>query len=226
MHVTRCAIHVIRYCKIMALITEHRDRQKNRLTGYDYAQDGLYFVTICVKNRVECFGDVQDDRMILNKNGYIVHRQWLWLSKQYQYIKLDAFIVMPNHFHGVIIIDQRRDRSRPVPTDADPPVVPTRPVPTDTDPPVVPTRPVPTDAARRVKSLSELIGAFKTTSSKKIHQNGLLNFAWQRSFYDNIIRDEQALHNIREYIKQNPANWSRDRNNPLNFIGRDARPRR
>src|SRR3972149_140237 len=198
MHVTRCAIHVIRYCKIMALITEHRDRQKNRLTGYDYAQDGLYFVTICVKNRVECFGDVQDDRMLLNKKGYIVHRQWLWLSKQYQYIKLDAFIVMPNHFHGVIIIDQRRDRSRPVPT----------------------------DAARRVKSLSELIGAFKTTSSKKIHQNGLLNFAWQRSFYDNIIRDEQALHNIREYIKQNPANWSRDRNNPLNFIGRDDRPRR
>ena len=195
-----------------------RERKLNRLPYYDYAQDGLYFVTICVKNRVECFGDVQDDRMILNKNGYIVHRQWLWLSKQYQYIKLDAFIVMPNHFHGVIIIDQRRDRSRPVPTDADPPVVPTRPVPTDADPSVVPTRPVPTDAARRVKSLSELIGAFKTTSSKKIHQNGLLNFAWQRSFYDNIIRDEQTLHNIREYIFNNPLKWETDRNNPANNI--------
>ncbi|HCC23861.1 TPA: hypothetical protein DF272_06835, partial [Candidatus Falkowbacteria bacterium] len=69
----------------------------------------------------------------------------------------------------------------------------------------------------KIKSLSELVGAFKTTSSKSIHQMGLENFRWHRSFYDHIIRDEESLGNIRQYIRNNPIKWALDRNNQDNF---------
>ncbi|MFC1612958.1 transposase, partial [Patescibacteria group bacterium] len=166
------------------------ERKRNRLQNYDYSQDGWCFVTICSQNREEFFGKIENDQMILNEYGKIVKNQWLWLGNQYNYVKLDEYIVMPNHFHGILVI-YRRDRSRPVPT----------------------------SESGKIKSLSELIGAFKTTSSKIIHKNGFGNFAWQRSFYDHIIRDEKSLNNIREYIKNNPMKWAigKDRNHLQNM---------
>ncbi|MDD4611147.1 MAG: hypothetical protein PHU73_04330 [Patescibacteria group bacterium] len=209
----------------------HRNRKLNRLKEYDYSQDGWYFITICVKNRIECFGEIKNGEMKLNECGEIVNQQWLWLEKQYYYVRLDEYVVMPNHCHGILIIDHsRRDRSRPVPT-------------TDLSPDNLHpdrSRPVPTtdlsandfQPNNKIKSLSELIGAFKTTSSKIIHQNGKEDFAWQRSFYDHIIRNENLLNRIREYIRNNPlkclpaiglsasADWQAgalDRNNAENL---------
>ena len=69
----------------------------------------------------------------------------------------------------------------------------------------------------KIKPLSQLIGAFKTTSSKLIHISGLNYFQWQKSFYDHIIKEENELQNIREYIKNNPLKWELDRNNPKNI---------
>jgi len=167
-----------------------RKRKINRLQNYDYSQNGYYFVTICEKNRKEFFGEITNDEMILNECGRIIDGQWLWLKDQYDYVKLDEYIVMPNHIHGILIIENKnvngRDRSRPVPT-------------------------------KKIKSLSELMGAFKTTSSKLIHQTGLKNFIWQRSFYDHIIRNNQSLNNIRAYVKNNPIKWAMDRNNQENL---------
>ena len=189
------------------------NRKLNRLKDYDYSQEGYYFVTTCTKNHEHFFGKIENDKIILNKYGEIVERQWLWLENQYNYINLDVYIIMPNHFHGILIISHSRDRSRPVPTMGKP--VPTmgKPVPTTMGKPV-PTmgKPVPAMGkpvpAKKIKTLSELIGAFKTTSSKLIHQNGLINFAWQRSFYDHIILDPKSLFNIRKYIKNNPPKWA------------------
>jgi len=71
---------------------------------------------------------------------------------------------------------------------------------------------------QKIKPLSELIGAFKTTSSKLIHQNGLSEFQWQRNYYDRIIRNEKELEKIRKYIFENPLKWELDRNNPENLF--------
>ena len=163
----------------------NQKRKPNRLQNYDYSQAGYYFVTICTQNRVNYFGKIERQLMHLNEIGEIVKNQWVWLSTQYDYVELDTYIVMPNHLHGILIIRSCRDRSRPVST-----------------------------GTKKIKSLSELIGAFKTTSSKQIHKYGLSRFKWQRSFYDHIIRNEKSLDNIRAYIQNNPLNWELDKNNP------------
>ncbi|HEX2975879.1 MAG TPA: transposase [Bacteroidales bacterium] len=177
------------------------ERKPTRLHNYDYSSDNLYYVTSCVHKRECCFGEIitcNDERgisrkMILNEYGEIAQKQWYWLSKQYAFLILHEFVVMPNHIHGIIQIRKgmaqpRRDRSRPVPT----------------------------KDVMKIKSLSELMGAYKTTVSKQIH---LLEsrrdrsrpvptpFSWQRSFYEHIIRDEDDFERISKYILDNPSNW-------------------
>lgn len=178
------------------MITEPKTTRKlNRLKGFNYSQSGYYFITVCTQNRLECFGNIDDGVNILNEFGNIVNNQWLWLSEQYSYIKLDEFIIMPNHVHGIVLIendDHGRDNPRIVPT-------------TTTN-----------IYHRRHNLLSKTINAFKTTSSKMLHQNGLNEFKWQRSFYDHIIRNEKSLIHIREYIINNPLNWDLDSENQRN----------
>ncbi|MFH1288638.1 MAG: transposase, partial [bacterium] len=81
-----------------------KNRKKNRLLGYDYRQYGYYFVTICSNNRIKWFGNIENNHMVLNLSGQIVRQQLQWLEKRYSYIKLDEYIIMPNHIHGIIII--------------------------------------------------------------------------------------------------------------------------
>lgn len=169
-----------------------RHRKSNRLKEYNYSQAGCYFITICTKDREELFGEVINGGMILNQLGKIVEKQLLWLANQYIYIELDSFVVMPNHVHAIIMIC---DIST-VGTGRD------LSLPPDT----------------KIKSLSELIGAFKTTSSKVIHLNGHEHFLWQRSFYDHIIYHEIELIKIRDYIINNPSKWELDRNNQENLL--------
>ncbi|MFH2108589.1 MAG: transposase [Chrysiogenia bacterium] len=162
-------------------------RKYMRLHGWDYSSPGCYFITICVKNK-ECFlADIVYGKIVPNEYGEMVESRWLWLSNQYPYVKLDAFIVMPNHVHGLLRIIPNsvvtgRDLSLPMPG--------------------------------KTKSLFDIIGAFKTTSSKDIHLAGFPNFFWQRSFYEKIIRSETETNKIRQYINDNPANWDKDDENP------------
>lgn len=160
------------------------------MKGYDYSKDNLYFVTICVQDRVCCFGEVVESRdlleakipsglknsMQLNRSGDIAKKRLEWLEQQYQYVVLHAFIVMPNHVHAIIEIDRLRVTGEPV----------------------------------KIKSLSELVGAFKTTSSKLIHIAGLKSFKWQRSFHDHIIKTDRAFKNISNYIETNAERWHKD----------------
>ncbi len=159
------------------------NRKLNRLKEYDYSTGGYYFVTICALGKEHHFGRVENEKMIKNNYGNIVEKQWLWLHQSYQYVELDYYVVMPNHFHGIIIIDTSLKTSNV-----------------------------------KTKSLSELIGAFKTTSSKSIHQADLKVFHWQKSFYDRIIRNEIELLKIRRYIENNPLKWEIEKNNPSNLL--------
>ncbi|MFA5388897.1 MAG: transposase [Candidatus Omnitrophota bacterium] len=169
-------------------------RKCNRIPKYDYSRNGYYFVTICTKHRQEWFGNIQNDIMELNEYGQIVRKQWVWLLEQYNYVKLDKFTIMPNHMHGILIIS---GDARDVGTGRD-------------------------LSLQKTKSLSGLIGAFKTTSSKLIHMAGLKGFHWQRSFYDRVIRNEKELTQICEYIINNPKQWDMDINNKhenINIVG-------
>ena len=170
-----------------------RERKRNRLLGYDYSQDNLYFVTSCVQDRICCFGEIQDGKMTLNQYGQIAQEQWEWLGNQYSYLILHAFVVMPDHIHGIIEINRDIAGSGRGIIDI-----------------AGSGRDLTLQYPSKIKSLSELMGAYKTTTSKQIHLNGLKSFAWQRSFHDHIIRNEQAFEKISNYIENNPLKWKDD----------------
>ncbi|RMH77920.1 MAG: transposase [Cyanobacteria bacterium J007] len=154
-------------------------RSSLRLKGYDYTQPGAYFVTLCTKNRECLFGEVVGKVVELNEYGRIAAEMWQWLARQYLYVELDAWVVMPNHLHGILII-------------------------TDTC----------SESDR--KPLGDLVGAFKTVSGRKINQlRDTPGYpVWQRDFYDRINRNDKSLHNIRQYIANNPLQWDEDLENP------------
>jgi putative transposase len=165
-----------------------KNRRSLRLSEYDYSQSGAYFITICVRNRRPLLGTIMNNQMQLNSCGKIAETSWQWLSQAYDYVELDDWIVMPNHFHGIILISPDcRGGSRTAPT-----------------------------GDYKIKPLGRLIGAFKTTSTKQInsiHATGAASF-WQRNFYEHVIRDDHALNRIREYVTTNPLRWNLDRENP------------
>ncbi|MEO6868307.1 MAG: hypothetical protein ABI168_01605 [Ginsengibacter sp.] len=172
-------------------------RKPNRLKGYDYSQDDLYFITTCVKDMVCCFGDIVgtgrdlsgEPQMILNEYGRIAEHKWVWIGEQYPYINLNDFIVMPNHIHGIIEIDSvgtGRDLS----------------IEKSDDDQLV---------NQKIKSISEIIGAYKMKVSKDIHLLGYPEFTWQRSFHDHIIRDQDDYERISHYIINNVNTWDNDR---------------
>src|SRR3989339_1051760 len=187
-----------------------RYRKFTRLKNYDYSTNGYYFVTICVNDRRDLFGDIKDGKMVLNDVGKIINDAWQWLGKQYEYVELDQFIIMPNHLHVIICINSRGG-SRTAPT--------RRTAPTDDS------RTAPTT---KRKPLGRLIGAFKTVSTKQINimrQTAGKQF-WQRNYYEHIIRDENALYSIREYILENPLKERIDWNNIYRRGGSRTAPTR
>ena len=172
----------------------HR-RRSIRLKGYDYTTAGAYFVTLVTKDRVCWFGDVVNGEMIWNKYGKICADAWLWLARQYDYVELIEWVIMPNHLHGIIVIIDGVDAtgrggSRTAPTTI-------------------------TMGTKR-KPLGRLIGAFKTVSTKRINEMRRTpgEPIWQRNYYEHIIRNKNELNRIRQYIMENPLRWELDRENP------------
>ena len=197
-----------------------KQRKANRLKGYDYSQDNLYFVTSCVQDMICCFGDIvvgtgrdlslkESPQMILNEYGKIADQQWLWLGEQYPYINLHEFIVMPNHIHGIIeIVGTGRELSNDRDKNRTGHELSEQNLSNDRN-----KNRTGHDLSLqgKIKSLSELMGAYKMTVSKQIHLLGYDEFKWQRSFYDNIIRDEKSYERISNYIINNPNSWDQDK---------------
>ena len=229
-----------------------KKRKANRLKGYDYSKNNLYFVTCCVKNMECCLGDVvyvgtgrdlsvhdedgdkrtgrdlsvrdlsvhdlsvqnpeihpseihpseihpseihpsensslefqnpeinsidTDYNVALNEYGLIVDEKINWLIKQYEYVDIHNYVIMPNHFHFILEIDSLKVKDKEV----------------------------------KIKTLSSLMGALKTTSSNEIHNSGFEDFAWHRSFHDHIIRNENSYQYISNYIDLNPQKWFQDK---------------
>lgn len=174
---------------------KHR-RRSIRLKGFDYSQTGAYFVTVCTKNRECIFGHVIDGVMQLNGYGHAVKECWEQIPKHCTNATLDFFIIMPNHLHGIIgIVGNGRGMACHAPTNRHF------------------GKPVP-------KSLSTIIGSFKSAVTKRINQfqNASSLSIWQRNYHEHIIRNQDELHRIREYIVNNPFQWQFDRENPVRTI--------
>ena len=177
-----------------------RERKLNRKRNYDYSSDWYYFVTICTKNNIDFFWDIEDGKMILNNLWLIVYNEWNRLSKDFNNCFLDEYIIMPNHIHWIIIIDNwnsgsLRNGLGPFRTDVE----------------FIKNGVGNGARSFRRKWLSDFIRSFKSFSSRKInHFVGKKIFAWHKSFHDSIIRDEKSLYFIRKYIKENPLKYSFD----------------
>ncbi len=169
-------------------------RRSIRLKGYDYSQAGAYFITICTHNRECLFGQIVNSEMHLNEYGETVRDEWEKSTHIRAEIELGEFVVMPNHFHGIVLITGSR---------GDRPVAPTA-APTLTAPP--PNGPKP-------KSIGALMSGFKSAVTKRINiQRGTPGVpVWQRNYWEHIIRNEQSYLDIATYIINNPAQWELDK---------------
>jgi putative transposase len=286
-------------------------RRSIRLPGYDYSQVGAYFVTTCTRDRQCWLSSILDGAVVLAESGKLVSAVWESLPERFPGIEIDAFVVMPNHVHGIVVIQATdgttgasgttvkmiRSATRPIAAmDANhhpgregvtaamnrpPPEVTTgalnRPTPevttgainrapTEGDPPRINpnlhpianpnphsvtdpnhhlianpnTRPAADPNTRTVgarfiapapgrahpkrrfitlapgRRLGEIIRAFKAASTRLIRQAGPSDFAWQRNYYEHVIRDEAELLRVRRYIEDNPATWQQDQLHPNN----------
>jgi len=173
------------------------ERRSLRLKDYDYSSEGSYFVTICAQDKNKIFGNILNSEMTLNDNGNIALKCWNDLPNHYKNIKLDEFIIMPNHFHGIIIIDNDHNVGAIHES-------PLRNFNIDKKT---------YSKQRRNMLIPKMIGRFKMTSSKQINllRNTPTSSVWQRSFYDRIIRNEKELNETREYIINNPIKWELDK---------------
>ena len=187
-------------------------RRSIRLKGYDYSQAGAYFVTIVAWQRECLFGEVVNGTMHLNRHGHIVHDAWFDLKNHYRHVELGAFVIMPNHVHGIVVlVDDRRggssSLSETIAPDEDSSGIDT--MPTNQTRPYVKPKPR--------HGLPEIVRAFKSFSARRINRlrrtDGIP--VWQRNYYEHIIRNERELDNITKYIETNPLRWNDDDENPM-----------
>lgn len=173
-----------------------RHRRSLRLQGYDYAQAGAYFVTICTQDRACLFGEVVDGKMLLNDAGQATEQCWRAIPDHFPHVVLDAFVVMPNHVYGILFIDGSVGANNHSPLHL--------PVPQH----------LPCGTA---KTLGSIVRGFKIGVTQWFRGHAWPHAIWQRNYYEHIIRSEATLRAIREYIANNPLQWALDRENPANF---------
>lgn len=172
--------------------------ETTRLKSWDYGSNGYYFVTICVKNRECALGCIENGAMTLSDMGMVTHQCWQEIPAHFPFVCLDEFIVMPNHVHGILIIDKPFNMN-----------------PVETQDIASLQRHNPESPQNgfgpQSKNLASIIRGFKIGVKKWATLNNI-SFYWQPRYHDHIIRNEAELGRIREYIATNPLNWETDEN--------------
>lgn len=184
---------------------QQHHRRSIRLKGYDYTQVGAYFVTICTWQRECLFGNVVNQEMQLSRYGETVRFNWYYLPRRYSYVKLDAFVIMPNHLHGIIFLTND-DATNMCGAGAGLEIILSRKTNFSA-------QPAPTKSTIKRHGLPEVIRGFKTFSARRINQLRCMAGVpvWQRNYYERIIRNEESLQKIRQYIINNPSSWQQDK---------------
>ena len=193
--------------------------ESTRLQKWDYGWNGKYFITIVTKNHIHYFGEIDKNKeMHLSEIGKIAEKFWYEIPAHFPFAILDEFTVMPNHIHGIVIINKKRDNTKSYNNndggrgdgggDGDGGRDKACLVSTSTTTPQSP-------GQKRFRNpgknnISSIFGSYKSVISNNAHK---LNpeFDWQSRFWDNIIRDETELNRIRYYIRNNPKNWTNDK---------------
>jgi putative transposase len=204
-----------------------RRRRSIRLQGYDYTRAGAYFITICAENRVCLFGDITNGEMVLNSFGEIASSRWHAIPERFRHVGVDEFVVMPNHIHGIMIIDAV---GAPLAGALDIAGAGTRNSSNETYPPTPDDDAAETNnrttgndraTARVAPTVGDIVGGYKSICVYEClvwinnhDENRKLGKLWQRNYWEHIIRDEIELNRIREYIRNNPVQWREDRLNP------------
>ena len=165
-------------------------RRSIRLKGFDYRQWGAYFVTICTQNRACFLGAVAGGEMQSTNAGEIAKATWNELPARFPSLGLDAFVIMPNHIHGIIMVGAQF-------------IAPSDGFDVTNQ-----------GVMNHAPTLGNIIRAYKAASTRLIRQAGTPDFAWQRNYYEHVVRDEESLNHIRQYILDKPVRWAFDRENP------------
>jgi len=225
-------------------------RRSIRLKRYDYTQRGAYFVTICTHQRNCLFGEIVDGEIKLNTNGEIARGSWLSIPRHFKNVELDEFVIMPNHLHGIIIIDSSEVVGEALANQdfsqlfsevvgealanqdfsqlfsevagealANQDFSKQQNLSSQCFAPTVHTGETVKINGTKPQSLAAITQNYKSVSTRQINRMNKAkgNVIWQRNYYEHIIRNEEALNNIREYIVNNSINWVKDQENPANF---------
>jgi putative transposase len=169
---------------------DKHNRRSIRLKGYDYAEPGAYFVTVCTRDRESLFGHVVNGDMHLNEAGEVAQRCWEDIPAHFPFVELDAFVIMPNHVHGIIVVPGRGTACR-APT-------------------------IEQFAKPSVGTIPTVVRSYKSSVTRHVNlaRGAPGTPVWQRNYYEHVVRSEPELNAIREYIQSNPARWDDDENNP------------
>ena len=169
------------------VMDKYKDKYRietTRAQWWDYGVDAMYFITICTIEREHFFGEIVDGEMRLSSVGVIADVLWHEIPHHARYVRLGEFVVMPNHIHGILVIDKGEKASNE------------------------------REEERRFQhqgkaTISSVIGGYKSSVTKHANRLGY-SFAWQPSFYDHIIRNSQSYQRISDYIANNPFCWADD----------------
>lgn len=174
-------------------------RKSIRIKEYDYAKPGAYFVTIVTYQRDCLFGEIKNGETMLNDFGTIADECWRAIPEHFPFVELGAYVIMPNHVHGVIVINDMGDGTgrgaamlRPYDDNPNPHKINVKP-----------------------GSLGAIVRSFKSAVSYRINKEHNATGIWQRNYYEHIIRDEKDLQRITDYIEANPSRWDEDDENPI-----------
>lgn len=168
-----------------------------RFRHWDYTANAFYFVTICTRERLPLLGEVVNGQVILSQAGRIVGEEWRQTAGIRPDVLIDEYVVMPNHLHGIIVLNRAETRLSGTPNKTS-------------------RRDVSTPGLA-AGSLGAIIGQFKGACTKRIRAAWIADFGWQPRFYDHIIRDEKSLDSIRRYIADNPLKWELEHDTPENI---------
>ena len=210
---------------MMKFSPQIHNRRSIRLKGYDYAQEGAYYITIVCNNRIHRFGEIKeiaingsnmkDADMILNEFGEIAYEKWVRLPARFPKVELDVFQIMPNHFHAIILLNEQIKSTSVFHS--------TSIAKESTESPTIDIEHLPDALETPNPVLGNIIGAYKSLvandclarfksliTSGKISPNEFMGKIWQRNFFEHIIRNEQSYRQISNYILDNPRKWQDD----------------
>jgi putative transposase len=159
---------------------KNMENKQIRLKNWDYSSSGVYYITICCADKQPFFGKIKDGSVQFSEIGEVAKNFWVEIPNHFKHVELDAFIIMPDHLHGILILmNTIENRDRPFQKN---------------------------EFSKPVKnSLSVIINQYKSSVKRWCNKNGHLRFEWQSRFYDHIIRDDQSFDEIRHYILTNPS---------------------